>query len=400
MYKKNNTKRIAIISVILLSGLNVDFQNLFGRILYSEIWCPFFIYIIRLCIVVYGVYSLVIRKMPIKPILVISIYFLGVQIINFVNFAKGSMDSDIEYVHRIFSMTYLFLYYIVIISILKKNRNDFFQAMFITGSSLMYVSLLLFFLKPELGQFCIRSGEYVLRGVSTNRNVVIEFWILGTIGLIGCGQTINYKKVIWWMGTIPIQGMTKSGTGYIVMFIVLISLLVYKKGNCIFKIYINIAQLLIFLVYIVMGIFQIQLFQYVIVHILHKSPTMTGRLDIWAKDMKAIMDSILLGYGYDAWNNLKINYGILAHDNSLIYFLIVSGILGGILWIFVFSCSHINFWNASRINIECASCVIGVLAYLVRGISESVLSYPHIVPWIIFILLLTENEKQRRKVSL
>ena len=103
------------------------------------------------------------------------------------------------------------------------------------------------------------------------------------------------------------------------------------------------------------------------------------------------MKSPILGYGYDN----ALNGGAI--DNAMIYLLLAGGVLGMMVWLFMLISAHSSVILKKFVRRTEAVWCIGILGYMVRGITEAIVSYPHIVFWCSLILLDMEKSNYRIK---
>lgn len=381
--------RIFILSLMLLSGLNVNYNILLGS---SEIIgriTTYFVYFTRGCVLICFL-AFGDRRYHMIDIKYIF-YFACIFLFNTLDEIKGSANFN-EWFHRSFSMAYLLIFYLCVIRITKKHREELLNAMYFVSAFLLLDSLILYYLQPEIATYCENEGVYTLQGVAGNRNHVIEYWILETIGLFGSEKLCCNKKCqIFWVFTIYIQILTKSTTGMVVMAVVTFMLGIYRYARRFFKPVLFASYIMIFITYVVMVFNQNLMFKHFIVNVLHKTPTLTGRLMLWEARIGEIMKSPILGYGYDN----ALNGGAI--DNAMIYLLLAGGVLGMMVWLFMLISAHSSVILKKFVRRTEAVWCIGILGYMVRGITEAIVSYPHIVFWCSLILLDMEKSNYRIK---
>lgn len=393
IYQSKKQKQYYIYILVLLSGLNVDYKILLGDSGTLGMIITYFIYLIRVAVCLYSLCIFIKGKLCSTSIKYI-LYFVCIFTLNTLSELRGTGGGYSAWIHRTLSMIYLFLYYMCIMRIANEAREEFLKAMYYLSVFLLLDSLALYFLQPEIATYCERIGVYTLKGVAGNRNHVIEYWILGTIGLFGSENLYRKKiNVLLWIITIFIQLLTKSGTGIIVMAVTVFMLLVLKYGKRYFKLILELSYGVVITIYIVMVLNQKLLFEKIIVGVLHKSPTLTGRFILWKDNLKYVWSSLLIGYGYDG------SIGTGAIDDSIIYLLVVGGILGLVAWLFMLISSHISVLAKKNLKRSEAVFCIGIFTYIVRGITESVVSYPHIVFWCLLILLDTSSQYKKDKIG-
>lgn len=391
MAKRKKRMHFWAFMLVLLSGMNVNYTILLGEFWILGKITTNLIYFTRVGVVIYFLFFLAKRFLN-RVHLKYFFYFISIFFVNTLAELNEIGEAG-EWFHRTLSMGYLLIYYSTVIKFAENYREELLNAMYFISAFLLLDSFVLYCLHPEIATYCEGEGIYTLQGVAGNRNHIIEYWILETIGLFGSEKLYANKKCQgFWIFTMFIQSLTKSGTGIVVMAVTVFMIFIYCKRRNLFKFVLFINYIIICWVYIVMVFNQKLIFEYFIVNVLHKSPTLTGRLLLWETTVEEIMRFPILGYGYDN----ALEYGAI--DNSVLYLLMAGGFLGTIIWLFMLVSSHSSVILKKSISRTEAALSIGILAYMVRSITEAVVSYPHIVFWCSLILL--DMEKYTRRVEM
>ena len=179
--------------------------------------------------------------------------------------------------------------------------------------------------------------------------------------------------------------------------LVVISVLLYGSGTGVLCVFLNIGlnvfrkrqkyasqikrikwlkSLLIFSVFLTVGVvfFNIQnFFSFLIVDILGKDVTLSGRTEIWRNAISAIMKHPFLGYGY----GFKVDRGFYSH-NLFLELLVTGGIIGLILYV-VFVEKSVMY------SIKQRTCFMGIMlcgtiSMIACNISEAfIYSFPQLL---------------------
>lgn len=171
--------------------------------------------------------------------------------------------------------------------------------------------------------------------------------------------------------------ITKSSTSMIGIFLVIVFIIlsnIIKTDNKMYKI-LNIKSY--FITYIVLFfsivIFRIQnLFKFLIVDILEKDLTLTGRTYIWDYVIEFIKDKKLLGYGLeDSMVRLrKTNYWVSTHaHDQLLEITYKTGIIGLLIYIFIMIKSFKEIYKY-RNNVVGKFISVIMLSYLIMMLTE------------------------------
>ena len=250
----------------------------------------------------------------------------------------------------------------------------------------------------------------------THRDTIREMWFLGsknpsirflffTLVLILLSSIIFKKKL--------------SLSNYLLIFCSFISSIIVSSATGILVI----ATLILFFVFIdkikiniifnttfffIAGflvtilIYQFKLtyyFEFLIVNLLQRNLTMTGRLVIWERSISNISENFFLGTGLmSSWDNFLILRASHPH-NLYLYIFFTGGIIGMLFFIFIIIKSTCLYNMNSNLKVSIFSTgVIGLI--LLNGISESLTSTPLLFP-IILILYNSPwyiNEVKRKKL--
>ncbi len=310
----------------------------------------------------------------------------------------ASANANEPFATRIFSIVCLFSYYIFCLFVFK-DINSLIISINITLLFLITVSLAVYLIKPEVATYQENAKEIYFKGVVKNRNSFGEislFFITTNIFLWS-----RNKKYTWYFLITTAIGFVATYMTHSAASTVSAALIIFLSAiYFITKKLIPLNWFLIAYGFIFVSLIIIQSsdtpFLADILKIFNKSSTLTGRMNIWPVALKLILEHPLLGHGYDT--TVLIRNGIILNDphNSILYMLLTQGFVGtGIFFAFFFTILYRGKKLLKNNNLF-ALMYIFILAWMIRGLVESVFSYAHFVFWLslLIIEMLTEQEKQ------
>lgn len=167
--------------------------------------------------------------------------------------------------------------------------------------------------------------------------------------------------------------MTACASGIIVFFILLIYYFVCNHVELPRWMKSWTILLLFGIVFISIYLFKIQnLLSFLIVDILGKDLTLSYRTTIWKYTLEAIKNSWLIGYGNFAYSQLYASQVImLAPHNIFLYFLLMGGFLGLVLFVFIIIYSFKTIDNNPKYMDMNSALIVALFCYLLCGVVAS-----------------------------
>lgn len=270
---------------------------------------------------------------------------------------------------------------------IRNHTKEYLTALAIILNFLMIINFITIILYP--------NGMYI------NATKYKQNWILGyknshILYLLPCvvvnfvlafknKQNLDLKSyVIFAICFISIL-LVNSSTGIVGMMIILLYIIFRKFADRI-KLINSYSSLFIYLVsFVSIMILKIQnLFKFLIVDVLKKDLTFTGRTYIWDSVLKSIKTKPLLGYGNVTY---QYNKYIFTTHNTILDILYKSGVLGLVTYIIIlFETSKTLYINRDDKTSKFLSVVL--LAYFVIMLTEA-----YNISYYFFILVICSNIK-------
>ena len=261
------------------------------------------------------------------------IYFSFLLIVTLIN----GVDSKMFLKVYLLNVTILLLCELIFNSFNKERFIKIFSSYFFC---LLVVNLLCIFIGAILGHdnFCLVADTYFLG--QDNRFIL---YILPT--LIGYYYLINidrnnkkYKKLFALTYIIGLLSLIIlwSVSAFVILLLLGILLLLFSK--CEKRINLNILFYLVFIISALIVFFRIHnMFEYIIVNILHKSMTLSYRTIIWDDALYLLKNNVVnifFGFGYfDTSNSFPhMSFGVVHLHNLIMNLLFFSGIIGFCLY--------------------------------------------------------------------
>lgn len=314
-----------------------------------------------------------------RIILLISIYYFYQIAMTWYN--SGNLKGIL-----LLSIKFIAICMFIEIGLNLKNKFIVINSLMTVLEIYIYINLLTILIYPN-GMYVTVSTDNANNWFLGYKNQMINF-ILPAIGLClfnyYCNDKFAYKKLR--TGCILVCGclttiLMWSGASLVLLAILIVYVLLAKKLPT--KIF-NFRNFLIVNIILTVSIvlFRIQnIFSFLIVDILHKDITLTGRIYIWDKVLKYIYERPLVGYGVESYSYRCIKmrsiapltyydyYGALHGHCRFLEVMYRGGIILLIIYllILIYSCRelmrHKNSMQAKIISIT-------IFAYLTGMITE------------------------------
>ena len=258
-----------------------------------------------------------------------------------------SVINSAEETNAVFSYVMTFLTLIIIFSV-QSSRN-FRESLFCISTALaafVWINLILVLIYPD----------GIWQKPLTDYWILKYYWLggnynqFGSVLICACATSLAYRRYVgapvnWPLLIAAIVQLLMVGSKTSTVGIVLLTIVAFlKKGKplrifitSIFVVFI-VFQLIIF--FAIDYLSQIDLVQYMVVDILNKDLTFTGRDFIWMQCKEYIMDSPWFGYGFrgQQWyaDNIATENGGLTAHNLVFSILIKGGLALFLLYIYIF----------------------------------------------------------------
>jgi len=257
---------------------------------------------------------------------------------------------------------------------IKKHARTILSALSLVFSTYIIINLITLLLypyglyldNPREGQF--RSAW--LLGIDNQ----FAYFIIPGIVIVILSSLYTYKKITiktWFV--IIAAGITMfkvfSATGLVTILFVLGSVLLYLRKKSKLRLTFVISSIVYVVVWLLLVPFNsIDVFQSIIVDILGKDLTLSGRTRIWSVVLGVIPDSLWYGYGINIRVLVSKTY-FVAH-NMLLQITLESGIIGLFLFLFCIITAGIRLQFAKR-YIMASLLVVGIFGILIGGLTEA-----------------------------
>ena len=216
----------------------------------------------------------------------------------------------------------------------------------------------------------------------SNANLSASFFIPGMlIATLNLFMSSKYNLISWILlistflsGLILWSATSLVGESIILLF----SICILFNIEQIFIRYVKPIVLLFLSLFISVGVtfFKIQnLFEFLIVDILHKDLTMTGRTTVWNYGFKAFEKSPIIGLGFG-------NKSVMTCDNCYAQILGDNGMLGFIAFFMLIYFSYKNLFRGKKTKVKYLFTLVAALLFLMF-IAESWVNF-----WGLYILLI------------
>ncbi|MDD3241996.1 MAG: hypothetical protein PHQ64_04440 [Bacilli bacterium] len=252
----------------------------------------------------------------------------------------------------------------------RKDSTNFFKSLSLILTTLVYINFLTIFLNPT-GMYSSKTG-YIENWFLGYKNTHILFIIPAIMFSFLCeykeDKKLSFPDYLLLAVSIISTIKVNNGTGLIGIFIITIFILSKKVFDN--KTIFNIKNYIITYIasFLLIVFFRAQnIFSYLIVDILGKDITFTGRTFIWDKALLYIKQKPLLGYGNVSF---EFNKYIFSTHNAILGILHKTGIIGLTAFV-IFVLKGINpLWkNRDKYISKFVSIVI--FSYLLMMITES-----------------------------
>ena len=328
------------------------------------------------------------------------VYLIFFRIVNI--FSTLFYDGDLLKIgYTSMTIVTLFLYANYYYS--KIEFDDFINILYKIFSILLFINLIIYMFYPQ--GINPQYPELSFLGIRTR---FTEYAISGALLAY-----INYKngkiKQLSFLSTIIISflniALPKIGTGFIgifcfILFFTLLNKCVKNKNNVKF----NWLQIPIYVFIVAIVFFRIHIyFDFIIVDILGKDLTLTGRTEIWDSAIEVIKNSnIWIGNGYVENGNF-VPYGMNSYyqaHNQILQLLYECGIVGIILFlVFLNSILKSTSNPTTKYDIIIVSVIYALLVIMISEVySYYIASY---IPLILFFyrnrILCNEREIYENK---
>lgn len=270
---------------------------------------------------------------------------------------------------------------------IKYDKNSFFKAMTITLSLLVYINLFSILRHPS-GLYMNKTGyieNWFLGYKNTHILYILPALMYNFIDTYNKNNKLSFYNYFFLTIAIISTLFVNNGTGIIGLFIVVIFIIFHKSidrfklVNIINGIYAYLAM------FFAIVIFRLQnAFKFLIVDILHKDLTFTGRVYVWDKAIKMIKNKPLLGYGNVSFEYSKIVYST---HNTILGVMHKTGLIGLFMYFIIIFTSAKELLKENR-NYIAQLISSFIFSYLIMMLTEA-----YAFKYFLFILVLGYNVK-------
>lgn len=312
-------------------------------------------------------FFLTIIKKEINVFIVLSLAFIFWRIISSYYFSNSITDLS----NSVKICTLILLINLTI----KKSPKELFNALSIVFGMYIIINFLTLFLFPEglyvdnprLGQ--LRPAWFL--GIDNQFSV---FLIPGIIlAVLSSWYTHSKISVFAWIQIVVATFtifITFSATAVISFVFVLlaITLSLRKKIKLINISFYRISLIYIVVWFLLVWLNSLELFQTLIVDILEKDMTLSGRTRIWAVVFDVIDESLLYGHGINV--RVLVGHTYFVAHNMILQIILESGIIGLSLFVLCIALAG-NEMQTYKKNSITLILVIGIFGVLIGGLTEA-----------------------------
>lgn len=325
------------------------------------------------------------------------LFFVAMLFLNI--FSTMINSNNILIFNRTMSMICLCAYYLYCIYAFK-NAHSLIKSINASLLILVIMSILLYYIDYEKATYIENSTTRYFKGVSLNRNSYAEitlFFITSNLYLWTKSKRHSLYYILTTALAVYTTYLTHSATTGVSLTLLIALWIIYvcTKKTLPFKA----VMAMYFTIFVSMIIIQSSNTPFLseIIEYFEKDTSLTGRTQIWKISLDLISDNLILGSGFDNYNLLF--KGISENDphNSILYMLLTQGLCGTILFLSLFFSTISKAKFVLKNNNMFNHMYIFIIAWLIRGLTESVFSYAHFVFWISIIIiemLILEREKE------
>ena len=382
---KKNGKKIYLINVLFYLFLLIPlFKPICLTIVYPKINTLFNYYLVVSSSIILLIYILNCKVN--KNTLYMIMFFMILLLSTYMN--NGNIYGCFLCAIKSLSISFLIDYG------LSKNGKSLLIAFEILFSLLIYINFISLIIYPD-GMYVSSISGYAHNWFLGFKNIHI-LYILPAIlmSYINCymdKKNCSIRTIILLIVSIISIIKVWSATGIVGISLALIYILFNKKIISI-KLF-NLKNYLIGVISIFMCVvvFRVQnIFRYLIVDILKKDLTFTGRTYIWDYVIKYIQKRPIIGYGME-YSDIRFNKGINFHSyhahNIILEIIYKTGIIGLLLIIFVVKdvIKRLNEYKTEKISKILS---FWILIYMIITLTEA-----YDLELILFIFTLASNVK-------
>lgn len=274
-----------------------------------------------------------------------------------------------------------------------KNTFDFFKTLQFMGVVYGLLNLLIPGIKTTPGY----GGEYFFIGSEARSVQLLSMLMIASAYVDRIENKKNSIATIVIVITnfvFAVQNESGQGRVMVVVFVMLLllnSLIAEKLWRVTGPVFCTIAFVAINIITITMSFLNWPIAQYIIVEMLGKDMSLTGRDFIFSSSIEIFMKHPLLGYGYESSivedTLSKIFVAFNTAHNAFLQILIDSGLLGTSCLVIIFFIAMNILYNNKDENITCI--YFGLLSLLAGGLVNTVLRSSYF--WLLLIFALSQN---------
>ena len=231
------------------------------------------------------------------------------------------------------------------------------------------------------------SGHWLLG----SENSVVPFALVAIVfNLIRFEKEKKYIHLLKCVLIVFSIYLSTSATAFVGTALLLLVYLVGKFpvfGNKIMKVIdVNVLIIVAFvttILFVVIG--NIDIFSNIIVNVLKKDMTLTTRIFVWRKVIRAIAEKPLIGYGFPYINDFRTKFGVSHQHDYYLHILYQGGFcsLAGFLAVINTARKGINLENTMANKVLTG----GLFAFLIMFISEVYDEKLHILPFYLMLMI-------------
>lgn len=328
-----------------------------------------------------------------KIIVIFSLYLLFTLFINYFNFPFKELLSSALYLVRFFvySLIYLFIFN------QKLGKQHITNALIISVLAISIIGLVQYAIFPDL-RFLVGNGwdPHYFRLTAPFFDPIFTGAIL-TLGIIllvslQFDNKLNLKSFIFLSLMYIALALTYSRASYLMYFVAMTTISIIKKSPR------------FFISFLLIGIITIVLLpkQKSYGTNLEREETAFARIKNWQNSIFIWKRNPVFGVGFNTYKyvqknlnlipekNIERNHAAGGADSSLLFVAATSGIIGLILYIYIFYKFLKNSFNNKKNGVSLAL-FLSIIGLFIHSFFSNSLFYPFIMEW--FWILAALNEK-------
>ena len=367
--KKTNNNLIALLYFFAVAISNLPGQTYF---VYPSVTGP--VRLLQICVLLISILAMFVHnETPNRTWLLVVLYYIF-------TYGRVFLSSSSAEIQLSTPINVIALCTVTFIG-LRKNKTELCKGYVCYYFIVAIFQLFLLFTRPGL---FVPNDEY---GLFENRNYLIRFFLPGMF--FAMTAAYENKNKIWnaivilYLALIAaIVVLAESGTGMIGVFAFVILSIIYSKKQMPKWLSVGYVATYSVIIFLLIYFFNIQeKFDFLIVDVLNKDITFTGRTLIWNSAISVIKQHPLWGIG-ESSNLRALLYGA-SHAHQYWLQLLVTGGIAGCSIVYTMYCFASRSLVKHPNNKLFKLVSITIISFLIMGIDESLMGSAMLMPLLV-----------------